>query len=202
MNNKQRYKETFDTMVLSEERVRKVKSMIEKNEKRKIRRAGFRVAVTAAVLAAAFLIGNVAVYAATGNTLIEKGIKYISKKSVSREAMQTKNDKDGDIEMKWGDKEGSARVSVNQKYLEEEKICAVADYKDKKVEILLISRELEKKGGKVYLVIGAKEKRIDITKDFADGKAKGEFKLDGKTYQYDVSGTVKKYNINIAKKGE
>ena len=31
MSNKQRYKETFDTMMLSEERIRKVKSMIEKN---------------------------------------------------------------------------------------------------------------------------------------------------------------------------
>ena len=33
MSNKQRYKETFDTMMLSEERIRKVKSMIEKNGK-------------------------------------------------------------------------------------------------------------------------------------------------------------------------
>ncbi len=33
MSNKQRYKETFDTMMLSEERIRKVKSMIEKNNR-------------------------------------------------------------------------------------------------------------------------------------------------------------------------
>ena len=205
MSNKQRYKETFDTMMLSEERIRKVKSMIEKNGKKKIRRTGFRVAVSAAVLTAIFLIGNVAVYAATGSTLVEKGMEKVSfcvKKdnvSVTGEVIKTEKDKDGNTsyEMKSKDGQVSSRISVNNRYLETESISVVAGTDDKELAVRLISARLEKEGKKVYLVIGDKEKRLDITKDFADGTAKGEFELDGESYQFVVAGTVEKNDIEI-----
>ena len=205
MSNKQRYKETFDTMMLSEERIRKVKSMIEKNGKKKIRRTGFRVAVSAAVLTAVFLIGNVAVYAATGSTLVEKGMEKVSfcvKKdnvSVTGEVIETEKDKDGNTsyEMKSKDGQVSSRISVNNRYLETESISVVAGTDDKELAVRLISARLEKEGKKVYLVIGDKEKRLDITKDFADGTAKGEFELDGESYQFVVAGTVEKNDIEI-----
>ena len=205
MSNKQRYKETFDTMMLSEERIRKVKSMIEKNGKKKIRRTGFRVAVSAAVLTAVFLIGNVAVYAATGSTLVEKGMEKVAfcvKKdnvSVTGEVIKTEKDKDGNTsyEMKSKDGQVSSRISVNNRYLETESISVVAGTDDKELAVRLISARLEKEGKKVYLVIGDKEKRLDITKDFADGTAKGEFELDGESYQFVVAGTVEKNDIEI-----
>ena len=205
MSNKQRYKDTIDTMMLSEERIRKVKSMIEKNGKKKIRRTGFRVAVSAAVLAAVFLIGNVAVYAATGSTLVEKGMEKVSfcvKKdnvSVTGEVIKTEKDKDGNTsyEMKSKDGQVSSRISVNNRYLETESISVVAGTDDKELAVRLISARLEKEGKKVYLVIGDKEKRLDITKDFADGTAKGEFELDGESYQFVVAGTVEKNDIEI-----
>ncbi len=205
MSNKQRYKDTFDTMMLSEERIRKVKSMIEKNGKKKIRRTGFRVAVSAAVLTAIFLIGNVAVYAATGSTLVEKGMEKVSfcvKKdnvSVTGEVIKTEKDKDGNTsyEMKSKDGQVSSRISVNNRYLETESISVVAGTDDKELAVRLISARLEKEGKKVYLVIGDKEKRLDITKDFADGTAKGEFELDGESYQFVVAGTVEKNDIEI-----
>ena len=205
MSNKQRYKETFDTMMLSEERIRKVKSMIEKNGKKKIRRTGFRVAVSAAVLTAVFLINNVAVYAATGSTLVEKGMEKVSfcvKKdnvSVTGEVIKTEKDKDGNTsyEMKSKDGQVSSRISVNNRYLETESISVVAGTDDKELAVRLISARLEKEGKKVYLVIGDKEKRLDITKDFADGTAKGEFELDGESYQFVVAGTVEKNDIEI-----
>ena len=205
MSNKQRYKETFDTMMLSEERIRKVKSMIEKNGKKKIRRTGFRVAVSAAVLTAVFLIGNVAVYAATGSTLVEKGMEKVSfcvKKdnvSVTGEVIKTEKDKDGNTsyEMKSKDGQVSSRISVNNRYLETESSSVVAGTDDKELAVRLISARLEKEGKKVYLVIGDKEKRLDITKDFADGTAKGEFELDGESYQFVVAGTVEKNDIEI-----
>ena len=208
MSNKQRYKETFDTMMLSEEGIRKVKSMIEKNGKKKIRRTGFRVAVSAAVLTAVFLIGNVAVYAATGSTLVEKGMEKLSfcvKKdnvSVTGEVIKTEKDKDGNTsyEMKSKDGQVSSRISVNNRYLETESISVVAGTDDKELAVRLISARLEKEGKKVYLVIGDKEKRLDITKDFADGTAKCEFELDGESYQFVVAGTVEKNDIEIKKR--
>lgn len=196
MSNKQRYKETFDAMMLSEERIRKVKSMIEKNEKKKIRRTGFRVAVSAAVLTAVFLISNVAVYAATGSTLVEKGMERVLSKG---EVVQTKKDKDGNTsyEMKSKDGEVSTRVLVNDRCVKDEKISVVVGTEDEEFSVILISAKLEKKGKKVYLVIGDEEKRVDITKDFADGTAKGEFELRGETYQFVVTGTVEKNDIEI-----
>lgn len=207
MSNKQRYKETFGTMMLSEERIRKVKSMIEKNGKKKIRRTGFRVAVSAAVLTAVFLISNVAVYAATGSTLVEKGMERVSfcvnkdNVSIKSEVVKTEKDKDGNTsyEMKSKDGEVSSRISVNDRCLKDRSISisVVADTDDKELAVVLISAKLEKEGKKVYLVIGDKEKRLDITKDFADGEAKGEFELDGESYQFVVAGTVEKNDIEI-----
>ena len=79
-------------------------------------------------------------------------------------------------------------------------MSGVMDVDDTDPQITLIGRELKKEGKKTYLVIGEAEKKIDITKDFADGDAKGKFELDGQTYKYHVSGTVEKYDINIEKK--
>ena len=41
------------------------------------------------------------------------------------------------------------------------------------------------------------EKKIDITKDFEDGRAEGEFQHSGKTCRYIVSGTVEEHTIDI-----
>ena len=51
MNNKQFYKEAFDSIRMSPESIRKVKNMSEINKKRKLK-TGFRVAIAAAALAA------------------------------------------------------------------------------------------------------------------------------------------------------
>jgi len=181
MNNKQWYQETFDQLVMSEESIRKVKNM-EKKEKKRMR-AGFRVAVTMAVLAAVFVVGNVAVYAATGDTLIEKGIEkvslFIDKKEVDIKEMEKHIDQNGNSHYKITLDDAEHKVTIYEKKQ-------------------LISRELKKEGKKIYLVVADKQK-IDITKDFSDGEAKGVFKLDGETYRYFVSGTVEKYDINIKK---
>ncbi len=205
MNNKQWYKETFDQLVMSEESIRKVKKSMEKVERKRIR-TGFRVAVTMAVLAVVFVVGNVAVYAATGDTLVEKGIEkvslFIDKKEVDIKKIEKHKDKNGNSHYKITLDDAEQKVTIYDKNLEEEKMSAIADVDEddgeSRLAMQLISRELKKEGKKIYLVIADKQK-IDITKDFSDGEAKGVFKLDGETYQYFVSGTVEKYDINIKK---
>lgn len=203
MNNKQLYKDTFDRMVLSDESVRRVKDMIEKKEKKYLRRS-FRVAVTVAALAVVFVIGNVASYAATGSTLVEKGIEkvsiYIDKKKVDVKDVKKYKDKEGNAyyEIQLGDDNKSASISANEEVLEDEKMSAVTEISEDDLTLNLISRELKKEGEKIYLVVGDGEK-VDITEDFSDGKAKGKFKLDGETYKYSVSGTIEKYQIEIKK---
>lgn len=208
MSNKQWYKDTFDEMMMSEEAIRKVKGIMEKKENKRMR-TGFRVAVTMAALAVVFVVSNVAVYAATGSTLVEKGIEqvsvFIDKKKVDVKEIKQYKDKDGNsvYEIEVDDKKGheaEIRSSWNEKNMKEENMSGVMDVDDTDAQITLIGRELKKEGKKTYLVIGEDEKEIDITKDFADGDAKGKFELDGQTYKYHVSGTVEKYDINIEKK--
>lgn len=207
MSNKQWYKDTFDPMVMSDEAMRKVKGIMEQKEKKRMR-TGFRVAVTMAALAVVFTVGNVAVYAATGSTLVEKGIEqvsfFIDKKAVDVKDVKQYKDKDGNsvYEIELDDKKGhetEAQVIMNEKNMKDENISAVMEMDENDLTMKLFSGELKKKGKKIYLVIGEKEKEIDITKDFADGDAKGTFELDGQTYKYHVSGTVEKYGVNIKK---
>lgn len=208
MSNKQWYKDTFDSMRMSEEAIRKVKGIMEKKEKKRMR-TGLRVAVTMAALAVVFVVGNVAVYAATGSTLVEKGIEqvsvFIDKKAVEVKEIKKYKDKDGNLvyEAEVDDKKGhemEVHSSWNEKNMKEENMSGVIDVDEDGLKMILIGRELKKKGKKIYLVIGEDEQELDITKDFADGDAKGKFELDGQTYKYHVSGTVEKYDINIEKK--
>lgn len=98
MSNKQFYKETFEHIQMSPELKRKVKNMNEISKKRKLRR-GLRVAIAAAALIAVFGISNAAVYAATGDTLVEKVEKkisvYINGKKADCSRIEKQKDKDG-----------------------------------------------------------------------------------------------------------
>lgn len=207
MSNKQWYKDTFDSMVMSDEAMRKVRGIMDQKEKKRMR-MGFRVAVTMAALAVVFAVGNVAVYAATGSTLVEKGIEqvslFIDKKKVDVKDIKQYKDKDGnsvyEIEMD-GTKghEAEVRAVWDEENMKDENMSGVMDVDEDELKMTLIGRELKKKGKKTYLVVGANQQEIDITKDFADGDAKGTFELDGQTYKYRVSGTVEKYDIEIEK---
>ena len=59
-------------------------------------------------------------------------------------------------------------------------------------EYRLISEE-----DKNYLVIGDNLLKIDITEDFADGKCSGSFEWEGVTYQYEITGDMEEYDIDI-----
>ena len=78
MDSKQFYKETFDSIQMSEESIRKVKNMSENNKKKRRLKNGFRAAIAAASLVAVFAIGNAAVYAATGSSLVEKAAEKMT----------------------------------------------------------------------------------------------------------------------------
>lgn len=204
MSNKELYKETFDQMVMSEEAIRKVKDNMERKENRRNRTA-FRVAVTTAALMGVFILGNIVSYAATGNSLVQTGLDsihlFIDDKEVDVENMdnvEIHKDKDGNISYEIDvDEDEHSKIEFSASGLAENNLYADVDID--KNEIKIIGGEVKKIGDKIYFQYGKKKDRIDITEDFADGEAKGEFRLGGKTYQYDVTGTVEKYNIEIKK---
>lgn len=81
-NNRQRYRDIFDQIKLSDEGYRQIRNMEENamihfNQQNK-KRMGFRVAVSLAACAIVFLSANGIAYAATGSTLIEQVTEYVS----------------------------------------------------------------------------------------------------------------------------
>ncbi len=195
MNNKQLYKETFDAMQMSEESIRKVKNMSEKmNQKRRLK-TGFRAAIAAACLVAVFAIGNAAVYASTGSSLVERVSLYINGEKTDVDRITKGKDKNGNdyykIELD-GTKEKSAGISTAGDVLNPDHVETPDSAKSEN-----IPARLEKEGRKIYLLMEEGEKKIDITKDFEDGRAEGEFQHSGKTCRYIVSGTVEEHTIDI-----
>ena len=156
MNNKQLYKETFDAMQMSDESIRKVKNMSEKmNQKRRLK-AGFRAAIAAACLVAVFAIGNAAVYASTGSSLVERVSLYINGKKADVDRITKGKDKNGNdyykIELD-GTKEKSAGISTAGDVLNPAHVETPDSAKSEN-----IPARLEKEGRKIYLLKRAKKR--------------------------------------------
>lgn len=222
MKNKQLYQDTFDSIEMSEEALRKVRDMSEKNKKIG-RRTGLRVAATVAAVVLALGLGNGAVYAATGSAPVtevaEKVINgvsvyvndrvsvYVNGKRIDEaedSVVTAYEDEQGHthIEMSEGSSDTESVIEYDSKALKDENISIVEDIQveDGKsyVHTMLISGKLKQKGDKVFLMVGDNQKTIDITEDFADGDAKGKVEIKGKIYRYQVSGTVEDYDVKFS----
>lgn len=123
MTNKQLYKDTFDSLKMSEEGLRKVRNM---SEKRKTVKRGFRVAVAVAALAIVVAAGNAGIYAATGDTLIDKVTQqvsiYINGQKAEDSDYKTYTNEDGSTTYEVtvpDDGSGDAKFYITEKMLEE-----------------------------------------------------------------------------------
>lgn len=203
MDSKQFYKETFDSIQMSEESIRKVKNMNEDNKKRRQLKNGFRAAIAAASLVAVFAIGNVAVYAATGSSLVEKAAErisvYINGEKADVDNITKGKDENGNdyykIELDEN-KDHSAEIRTEEN--------TTGELKNNSPDTDVPNTRLMKDGKKTYLLVGGEEKDndksievVDITKDFEDGRAEGSVIYNGMPYLYKVSGTTEKYNITL-----
>lgn len=199
MDSKQFYKETFDSIQMSEESIRKVKNMSENNKKKRRLKNGFRAAIAAASLVAVFAIGNAAVYAATGSSLVEKAAEkisvYINGEKADVDSITKGKDENGNdyYEIKLDEnKDHSAGIQVEENM--------TGELKNNSSGMDIPSTRLQKDGKKTYLLVGGEEEDkniVDITKDFEDGKAEGSVIYNGIPYLYKVSGTAEKHNITI-----
>ena len=199
MDSKQFYKETFDSIQMSEESIRKVKNMSENNKKKRRLKNGFRAAIAAASLAAVFAIGNAAVYAATGSSLVEKAAEkisvYINGEKADVDSITKGKDENGNdyYEIKLDEnKDHSAEIQVEENM--------TGELKNNSSGMDFPSTRFKKDGKKTYLLVGGEEEDkniVDITKDFQDGKAEGSVIYNGIPYLYKVSGTAEKHNITI-----
>lgn len=198
MNNREFYKETMDEVHIPEAVLGKVRNM--KMEQKMIKkRETLRYAVSVlSVLAICFAASNGICYAVTGNTWVGKITMYVNGEKVEKDITLYK-DENGDVI--HGEIEAEEGADSLEVILPEGASEAAYDEADNSIsfgnsntgkEYHLISEE-----GKNYLVIGDNLLKIDITEDFADGKCSGSFELEGVKYQYEITGDMEEYDIDI-----
>lgn len=198
MNNREFYKETMDEVHIPEAVLRKVRNMKMEQKMMKKRETLRYAASVLAVLAICFAASNGICYAATGNTWVGKITMYVNGEKVEKDITLYKDENGNVIHGEIEAEEGTDSLEV---ILPEGASEAAYDEADNSIsfgssntgkEYRLISEE-----DKNYLVIGDNLLKIDITEDFADGKCSGSFEWEGVTYQYEITGDMEEYDIDI-----
>lgn len=207
--NRQRYRDIFDQIKLSDEGYRQIRNMEENtmihfNHQNK-KRIGFRVAVSLAACAIVLLSANGIAYAATGSTLIEQVAEhvsvYVNGKPYPVSKISKSKDKNGNTQYRVSiddNKDSSARVEVDESQNTEK----ISDPSSSTAQEE-IKTSVKQINDTIYLILeGISEKpvQVDITKDYADGEAKGIVPIEGGEYQYCVKGTVTEYSVDLEKK--
>lgn len=108
-NNKKLYKDTFDSLQMSDESLRKVRNM-SKNDKRK-RIFKVRYATVMAAIVALFVVSNGVVYAATGSTIVEHVANNIKVMDQNEETIDVDvTTENGKVKYKFKGNDGSENV--------------------------------------------------------------------------------------------
>ena len=191
MKNKEYYQGTFDEVHVPKAVLGKVKGM--KMEEKKIqKKSKLRYA---AAIAAAFglciVASNGICYAATGNTWVEKVILHINGEAVEQDITWHQ---DGDLV--YGEFEyetDGEEPAVVEFYNGEDTQMEIKDGAE--YEECDLTSEILKENDRLYLSIG--NSKIDITEDFADGECSGTFEFKGVTFEYELSGTVDDYTVDV-----
>ena len=194
-DNHEFYKSTFDEVHASDELLRKVQNMSNKETKNKVY-AIRKVLYIAAAIIIVFAASNAVVYAAIGETWIEKVMvqvivngneqnvladKFVDKEGNVGYIMDFDNDDDPNSEIYFSVLEGEYIEGNNSDAPNSKPVT------------------LTEEGGKVYFYWSEEDVKIDITDDFKDGEAKFLVtEKDGKKVFAVVEGTIDEYTINLS----
>lgn len=199
MKSEKYYKETFDEVHVPLALLGKVRDM--KMEKKEIeKKSKLRYALSAvAAFVFCMVVSNGICYAATGETWISKAIVYINGEPVEKDiTWHMEGDTVvGEMEVDVSE-DGTARVDYFE--VRDDDISGIDDVQDMQIELTdnesaLMNAEVISEGDRVFLCVN--DEKIDITEDFADGSCTGTFEMDGKTLNYEVTGTIEEYSISI-----
>lgn len=179
------YRQTFDEIHASRELLGKVNSM-KKETKTHAARIGLAIAAAAAIC---FISSNIATYAATGSSWVQKIVIYFNGEA-NEVDLNYKTDLDGngyyeaviedDSEIAYfviGDDGGELPDSISIDECVDDMPTLVTE------------------DGRIYLV--AKGQTIEVTEDIADEVCDGSFTADGVTYTYHITGTATDYHIEL-----
>lgn len=196
-DNYEFYTSTFDEVHASDELLRKVKNMTEAKPKKKIY-AVRKVLYVAAAVVVMLIASNAIVYAATGETWVEKIAVHVIANGDEQDVDVVKTtDENGNIsyEMNIEEKNG-----VKQSFI----FGGDGDVDIKDGETIVFETPgteptLTEEDGKIYLEISAMEFKEDITDDFADGKASVTINdTDGNKFIVNIEGTLESYEVSYS----
>ena len=192
-DNYEFYRNTFNKVHASDELVRKVKTMAEVKTKNKIYniRRAFGVAIAAALI---FAASNVAVYAATGKSWVEK---------IAVDVMFNGEKKEMELD-KITDENGNVHYEMDLELEEEDGTIytfplTFDESQDiESMELITYKPTLVEENDKIYLVEDNLKVKEDITEDFADGEATvNVIAEDGQEFVVTVEGTIDSNNISV-----
>ena len=187
MNNRDYVRGAYDEIHAPDALFGKVMDMKNKEVKKFDKRNVLKYAAAFMAFAIAFAGSNGIYYAATGKTWVEKAYVYINGEKHEVDVTVTQ--------------EGDAAVAEMSLTVDEndDVVVSMVDESDVSTEDTVGSMsntaELKKENGKVILV--AYGQTVDITEDFADGKASGQLECNGEMVTYTVTGTADAYEISL-----
>ena len=187
MNNRDYVRGAYDEIHAPDALFGKVMDMKNKEVKKFDKRNVLKYAAAFMAFAIAFAGSNGICYAATGETWVEKAIVYINGEEHEVDVTVTQ--------------EGDAAVAEMSLTVDEndDVVVSMVDESDVSTEDTVGSMsntaELKTENGKVILV--AYGQTVDITEDFADGKASGQVECNGEMVNYTVTGTADVYEISL-----
>lgn len=208
MSNRELFKETFEQIELSSNRIDEITNMKVTRTKRNVIK--YATAVAAAMVVVV-LTGNVISYAMTGNSIVEEVVSRYKK--LTKEEVRVNNDELSDqvVDTYMGEDGlyyyeftdgSSAGIRIDEPehtsvFVLNEKI----EGRGSSYCLIWFVGELKERDGRIILDIA---EPIDITEDFADGVATGTFvykwNANGsnheETFAYRVEGTLENYTFD------
>lgn len=198
MRNSEYYKKAYDEVHAPAALLGKVMDMKKERKEIKKKNTVKKWLTAAAAMAFCFVASNGICYAATGKTWVQKVTVYLDGQPCEQEVTfhQEGDVLIGELEVSDAENPVYAVLSTDNDISDD-----VGNSTEYITEMDVAMRtELVQENGRVWLVInGDNASRVDITEDFADGSASGNYAgFEGLSLRYTVTGTVEEYSVELA----
>lgn len=206
MSNREKFKDTFEQVTMSEECFSEIKGMKDIRKTSKMLKYAGAIAAAFAIV---ILTGNGVCYAMTGNSIVEE-VQEIYKKLTKEEVMVNGEEHsdavvdsyDGEDGLTYFELADGSKAGIVVKDPDHETVFLFyrKDEEGTTSVIVKFKGEVHERDGRIYLDI---VDEMDITEDFADGVATGTFKhslsgcYDNENFEYCIEGTLENYTVKI-----
>lgn len=204
MKNQEKYKAVFGEIHAPDDLVRKVRNISMENKKLQRNKKWKAALVSAAAALGLFVGANGICYAATGDNLVSKIVIMVNGEEVERD-IEWHEEGDtlvGTVEYELEDDADGGSIAVQEIFIadKEDTELIEGDAENSVYEFDSMDASgtvVEEEDGKIYLVPGDGNQKIDITEDIADGTAEGTLTYNGEECKYVVVRSEDGYSVSI-----